>query len=96
MNLIIFNNSESGRGEPHMGNSTTSSNRNQARQLHRHSYFFTHGGPRLPPMAVLDNRIQYWTQRGFAVCRSELSWQSVGFGRGAYRHRLKGHGCGRC
>ena len=48
---------------------------------------FTHGGPTSACFPVLDNRIQFWTQRGFAV--ADLNYRgSVGFGR-AYRQRMQ-------
>lgn len=50
---------------------------------------FSHGGPTSACYPVLDNRIQFWTQRGFAV--ADLNYRgSVGFGRD-YRQRLQGN-----
>lgn len=78
----------SGRGETAHGYFYPSSNRNQASPAPPPLLIFTHGGPTSATYAVLDNRIQYWTQRGFAV--ADLNYRgSVGFGR-AYRHRLRG------
>ncbi len=49
---------------------------------------FTHGGPTATTYAVFSPKIQYWTQRGFAV--ADLNYRgSAGFGRD-YRLRLAG------
>ena len=49
---------------------------------------FLHGGPTSACYPVFDPRIQFWTQRGFAV--ADLNYRgSSGFGR-AFRLRLKG------
>lgn len=48
---------------------------------------FLHGGPTSACYPVFDSRIQFWTQRGFAV--ADLNYRgSTGFGR-HYRQRLR-------
>lgn len=50
---------------------------------------FLHGGPTSACYPVFDPRIQFWTQRGFAV--ADLNYRgSSGYGR-AYRMRLQGN-----
>lgn len=50
---------------------------------------FTHGGPTGTTYPVFNPKIQFWTERGFAVV--DLNYRgSAGYGRD-YRHRLAGH-----
>lgn len=49
---------------------------------------FTHGGPTSTTYPVFNSKIQFWTDRGFAV--ADLNYRgSGGFGKD-YRHRLAG------